>query len=338
VTRYSSCPPVASSDPGQDTSGESRYIARAARAARAIGGSIMRQFAFIKPSLLALVVACGENQAPSSSVSSEATAASGAEAPAAQGDSEAPAPAAEAANPNEFAVHMSETPKDASGAPVSKIKGTRTEAALKFIVVDKDKGAVRGVVIALSAPDGKKYYTDETNAEGYCEILVPIGQKYDLVYLSLARKEIAASVTVKDEPNQNIRLTLRYKRYDPPRETAAPAEPRFVLEGVTFASGKAVISPESYPRLDAVVEYMTYKKSARIEISGHTDNQGNPKTNKALSEKRAQACRSYLIEKGIDGGRIEAHGYGDERPIASNDSDEGRQMNRRIEATEIPAP
>ena len=101
------------------------------------------------------------------------------------------------------------------------------------------------------------------------------------------------------------------------------------------ASGKAVIDPESYPRLDGVVEYMVYKKSARIEISGHTDNLGNPKTNKALSEKRAQACRDYLIKKGIDGGRIEAHGFGDERPIAPNDSEEGRRQNRRIEATEL---
>ncbi|MFI5301922.1 MAG: OmpA family protein, partial [Polyangiales bacterium] len=81
--------------------------------------------------------------------------------------------------------------------------------------------------------------------------------------------------------------------------------------------------------------YLTHKKSARIEISGHTDNVGNPKTNKALSEKRAQACRDYLISKGIDGARVQAIGYGDERPIAPNDTEDGRQKNRRIEATEL---
>jgi outer membrane protein OmpA-like peptidoglycan-associated protein len=296
----------------------------------------MRHLAPITISALAFVFACGGGQTtPTPSAASEASAASGGEAPATTAEASAAPAQGPTSDPNEFAVHMSDTPKDGAVAPVSKIKGTRTDAALKFFVVDKEKGPIGGIVVSLAAPDGKKYYTDETNPEGYTELLVPIGQKYDVVYLSLGRRDIAASVTVTNEPNQNIKLTLRYKRYDPPKQTPAAPEPRFVLEGVTFASGKAVINPESYPRLDAVVEYMTYKKSARIEISGHTDNQGNPKTNKALSEKRAQACRDYLIGKGIEGSRIEAHGFGDERPIAPNDSDEGRQLNRRIEATEL---
>jgi outer membrane protein OmpA-like peptidoglycan-associated protein len=169
-------------------------------------------------------------------------------------------------------------------------------------------------------------------------VLVPVGQKYELVYLSLGRKDIAATVAVTDEPNQNVRLTLRYKRIDPPRpKVTLPdvPEPGFVLNGVTFDTGKATIRAESYPRLDSVAEYMMHKKSARIQISGHTDNVGNPKVNKALSQKRAQACRDYLISKGVDGSRIEAIGYGDERPIASNDTEEGRQENRRIEAIEL---
>ncbi len=295
----------------------------------------MRHLGIVYLSALSLLSACGTTPAPSSPAEPSANAAtSGADAPA-DGTPTASSEGA-SADPNEFAVHMSDKPKEGSATtPASKIKGTRSEAALKFVVVEKDKGPLLGIVISLTGADGKKYYTEETNVEGYTEILVPIAQKYDLVYLSLGRREIAASVTVTDEPNQNIKLTLRYKRFDPPHKTAAPDEPRFVLEGVTFASGKAVISPESFPRLDFVVEYMTYKKSARIEISGHTDNQGNPKTNKALSEKRAQACRTYLINKGIDGARIEAHGFGDERPIAPNDTEEGRQLNRRIEATEL---
>jgi OOP family OmpA-OmpF porin len=243
----------------------------------------------------------------------------------------------------EFVLRKSGAPKDdeeQGPAPASNIKATKTEAAMKFIVVDKEKGPIPGIVISLTAPDGKVYYTEETSAEGYAEVLVPVGQKYELVYLSLGRRDIAATVPVSDEPNQNVKLTLRYKRYISPRKPATPAAaapevPAFVLEGVTFDSGKATIRPESFPRLDSVVEYMTYKKSARIEISGHTDNVGNPKTNKALSEKRAQACRDYLISKGVDGGRIQAVGYGDERPIASNDTAEGQQQNRRIEAIEL---
>ncbi len=87
-------------------------------------------------------------------------------------------------------------------------------------------------------------------------------------------------------------------------------------------------------RLDLVVDFMKRRKSADVEISGHTDTVGKAKTNKTLSLKRAQACRDYLISKGIDGSRITAVGYGGERPTAPNDTEENRQKNRRIEVME----
>lgn len=302
----------------------------------------MRQFACTTISILAFVAcgaACGGEQAKPAETSSEAAASSGGdEAPSASpSPTEAPAQAAptgEAADNSEFVLQSSEKPTaGATKPPPSKLKPSHSEAVMKFFVIDKEKGPVRAVVVRLTGADGKKYYTEETTTDGYAETLVPVGQKYELAYLSLARKEVEANVTVTDEPNQNIKLTLRYKGYVPPPD--APAEPRFVLDGVNFATGKAIITPESFVRLDAVVEYMTYKKSARIEISGHTDNQGNPKANRTLSEKRAQACRDYLVSKGIEASRIQAQGFGDERPIASNDTEEGRKLNRRIEATEL---
>jgi len=274
--------------------------------------------------------------APTSTQTDDATA-SGASvtsgASAASEPSAAPpaAGADDADKPKEFALQKSQTAKAAHGATASKIKATKTEAALKFVVVDKEKGPIKGIVIAVTAPDGKKFHTEETDAEGYAEVLVPNGQKYDLVYLSLGRQDIASSVAVSNEPRQNVKLTLRYKRY----EYEAADSAQIVLEGINFDTGKATIRAESFPRLDGVVEYLAHKRAARIEISGHTDNVGNPKTNKALSQKRAQACRDYLISKGIDGGRVEAKGYGDERPIAPNDTEAGRQKNRRIEATPL---
>jgi outer membrane protein OmpA-like peptidoglycan-associated protein len=229
---------------------------------------------------------------------------------------------------NDFVLHDSGgAAKDAHGAKASKIEPTKTEAAMKFVVVDKDKGPVKGIVICLIAPTGGRYYTEETDAAGYAEVLVPVGRKYEITYLSLGRKDVAASVTVTDEPKQNVRLTLRYKAQPPP----AP----FVMSGIVFDTNKSVIKPESTVRLDILVEFMSHKKSARVAISGHTDNVGNPKANKMLSQRRAEACRAYVISKGIDAGRLEAAGYGEERPIAPNDSDEGRQKNRRIEAKEL---
>jgi outer membrane protein OmpA-like peptidoglycan-associated protein len=227
----------------------------------------------------------------------------------------------------EFKLQDTHTAKEAHGAVASKIKPTRTEAAMKLFVVDKDKGPVKGIVIFLTGPDKTKYYAEPTDSAGYAELLVPVGKTYDITYLSLGRHEIAATVPVADEPSQSVKLTLRYKREVVPKP--------LILDGVNFDTAKATIRPESFSHLDAVVDFMVHKKEARVEISGHTDNVGNAQSNKTLSEKRAQACRNYLVSKGIDKKRLDAVGFGDEHPIAPNDTEEGRQKNRRIEAKEL---
>jgi OmpA-OmpF porin, OOP family len=237
----------------------------------------------------------------------------------------------------EFQLRESEAPpkgakdgKGAKGASKSKIAATKTEAAMKFTVIDKENGPIKGIVICLTSPASTEFCTDETDAEGYAEVLVPVGQKYDITYLALGGKDIASSVTVTNEPKQNIKLTLRYKR-PPPR---AP----FVLKGVNFDTGTAVLRHDSELRLDLVVSFMQRRKSAVVEISGHTDTVGNAKKNKTLSLKRAQACRDYLISKGIEGSRITAVGFGGERPVAPNDTDENKEKNRRIEVVELQPP
>ncbi|HVZ75506.1 MAG TPA: OmpA family protein [Polyangia bacterium] len=216
--------------------------------------------------------------------------------------------------------------KDAHGAHASKIEATKTDAAVKFFLVEKDKGPVKGVVVCLTSETGTKVFTDETDDEGYAEALVPVGQKYQVAYLNLGRQDVAAAVNVTNEPKQTIKLTLRFKRLPPP--------PPFVLTGITFDTGKSVLKPGGYDKLDVVVEFLTHKKSARVEVSGHTDNVGNAKKNKTLSAARANACRDYLLKRGIDGARVTAVGYGDEKPIAGNDTPEGREKNRRIEVVE----
>jgi outer membrane protein OmpA-like peptidoglycan-associated protein len=143
-----------------------------------------------------------------------------------------------------------------------------------------------------------------------------------------------AKTPVEDQPNLTLKLTLTHKRFVP-RPSSKSAHESFILDGVEFDTGKATIRPGSFARLDNVVEYMTHKPNSRIEISGHTDNVGKKEDNKILSQKRAHACRDYLIKKGIDGSRIEAVGYGDELPIGSNDTPAGRQKNRRIVAGEL---
>lgn len=279
------------------------------------------------------LVACGGSPPPADTTPPADTGGTGGTA---AGDSSAPfqKPARRTSDAGKFAINEA----DESSRPFqAKLKATDTMAALRFLVVDKKKGAIRGIVISLTSSAGEKFYTAETDADGFAEVLVPIGQTYDLVYLSLGRHDIAAKVEVANTPRLNLKLTMRYEREEIPTGDGppeAPPAPRFVLEGVQFETGKATLTGDSHARLDTVVEYMTHKPSARIEVSGHTDNVGKQQANKKLSQKRADAVRDYLVSQGIDAGRIDAIGYGDERPIASNDTPEGRQKNRRIEATE----
>jgi outer membrane protein OmpA-like peptidoglycan-associated protein len=83
--------------------------------------------------------------------------------------------------------------------------------------------------------------------------------------------------------------------------------------------------------LEELVNYLKNKDGIRVEIAGHTDNVGNDADNTKLSQQRAETIRNYLIKKGISPTRVVAKGYGAAEPVADNDTDEGRQLNRRTE-------
>lgn len=104
-----------------------------------------------------------------------------------------------------------------------------------------------------------------------------------------------------------------------------------VLRNIFFDFAKATLRPESQNELDRLIKLMTEMPNLKIEISGHTDNVGSAQFNKSLSERRAKAVVDYLIEKGISPTRLTYKGYGFDMPIATNDTDEGRQQNRRVE-------
>ena len=84
--------------------------------------------------------------------------------------------------------------------------------------------------------------------------------------------------------------------------------------------------------LEDLAEFLIENQSLNLEIIGHTDNVGNASQNCILSKERAQSVIDFLVEKGVEKTRLKANGYGQERPIASNDDEkEGRELNRRIE-------
>lgn len=104
-----------------------------------------------------------------------------------------------------------------------------------------------------------------------------------------------------------------------------------VLNNIFFDTGAAQLRPESYAELGILYQLMVDNPSLKIEISGHTDNVGSASVNQRLSEQRARAVVEFLIERGIDKERLTFKGYGFDKPIATNDTAEGRQLNRRTE-------
>ena len=127
-----------------------------------------------------------------------------------------------------------------------------------------------------------------------------------------------------------------------PEEATEPEEPASkvvlkqdkieILERVQFSTGSAEILTESYQLLDEVANTLTNNPDiTAVRIEGHTDDTGSRSLNRKLSQDRADAVRTYLIDKGIDGERLTAKGFGPDKPIGDNQTEDGREQNRRVE-------
>jgi OOP family OmpA-OmpF porin len=105
----------------------------------------------------------------------------------------------------------------------------------------------------------------------------------------------------------------------------------FSFDRLTFDTGKATLKPASQEQLKNVAEIMKAYPNVKIKLGGYTDNVGDPQANLDLSQHRADAVRTEIVAMGVDPGRMEAKGYGEEHPVADNSTEEGRAMNRRID-------
>ena len=105
----------------------------------------------------------------------------------------------------------------------------------------------------------------------------------------------------------------------------------WILTGVLFDTAKWDIKPQAYPKLNEVMRILKKNPSMKLEVQGHTDNRGSAAYNKKLSTNRSKAVMEYLVKNGIDQNRLTAVGFGFSRPAASNDTQEGRALNRRVE-------
>ncbi len=106
---------------------------------------------------------------------------------------------------------------------------------------------------------------------------------------------------------------------------------KIVLANIFFDVNKASLRKESVSELERLVTIMNENPNIKVEVSGHTDSDGNDELNLKLSQARAKAVVDYVITKGVKSERVIAKGYGETQPIAPNDSPENKQKNRRTE-------
>lgn len=202
------------------------------------------------------------------------------------------------------------------------LEPTLTEAALTVFVTDLKDKPREGEQITFTSLKTKQQYSGVTKKDGKFYLLVPKGDTYKVGYKAFSDTMQYANLPIPAAKDTLLAFEFQLK-YDLPKT--------YTLDNVYFDTGKSTLRAESYKELNELAEFLLVKKNMVIEIAGHTDNVGQKEANMKLSQDRANAVRNYLIKKGVKPENIQAKGYGDTQPVAANDTDAGKQKNRRTE-------
>jgi outer membrane protein OmpA-like peptidoglycan-associated protein len=203
-----------------------------------------------------------------------------------------------------------------------------SNAVINILVLDKEHKPIAGEKVMVQSVKKQKSYKGITNDSGKFSVHVPYGCDYSFRYQQLTTdtaygKKLTIPPGIKDGIIQRYTLNFTLNNITL-RKT-------YTLHDVFFETAKSNLRPESDKELNELAEYLSYHKKTIIEVAGYTDNVGKDDANQILSQARADVVRNYLIKKGISGDNITAKGYGATSPVATNDTPEGRQQNRRTE-------
>lgn len=187
-------------------------------------------------------------------------------------------------------------------------------------VVDNKEIPQAGEKVLFTNLSDKTEVSGVTDSNGVFDVTLIQNQEYEVMVLTFGKSDEPNLVKV---PSATGRVEVNYKIITYYLGT-------FLLD-VQFETGKSTLDASSFKVLDEFYDMLDQKKDMTVEIGGHTDNVGDDASNLTLSQNRANIVREYLIKKGIAPNRIIAKGYGETEPIASNDTPEGRQKNRRTE-------
>jgi outer membrane protein OmpA-like peptidoglycan-associated protein len=210
-------------------------------------------------------------------------------------------------------------PKAIRPNPVVLISGTvidsKTRKPVGAEITYRDLASDQEVGVASSNP-----------ADGSYKIVLPAGRSYSFMADEQGYYAVSDNLDVKElKEYREIRRDL----YLTPIEVGAIIR----LNNLFFDFAKADLRTESYPELNRAMNFLNDNPGIAIEVAGHTDNVGSDDANRKLSDDRARAVKEYLIAQGVQPERIVSKGYGESKPVATNNTDEGRQLNRRVDFT-----
>ncbi len=246
-----------------------------------------------------------------------------------------------------FASDRLDAARAAGGGAIDLYRFTLYPAArpdpvtyVKAVVRDAETG--RPLIAEVEFVDlsaAEVYNAARTGPDGDFLVCLPQGRDYALNvakpgYLFHSENFALADATTPQAP---YLLEIDLSRI--PESTAGTEIERLkpvVLRNVFFETGSAALKPASRVELDRLVRLLKENEQLRIQINGHTDDVGSDADNLQLSEDRARAVYQYLVDAGIDAGRLRYQGYGETQPIAGNDTPEGRRQNRRTEFVVLP--
>ncbi len=178
--------------------------------------------------------------------------------------------------------------------------------------------------------------TKSDDLDGYYKLELPIGYNYGVFakaenyrYVSVNTIIDTREMKLEAMPGEITEETQRRDLFMVPFEVGKKVR----VNNVFFDTGKSDLKKESYAELNFLVKMFQDIPTLVLEIGGHTDNVGSDENNLNLSQARAESVRNYLIAKGVEENRVQAKGYGETKPVSDNETDHGRQLNRRVEFT-----
>jgi len=202
---------------------------------------------------------------------------------------------------------------------------TKKKAIIKGAVIDEETGEPIVAKLSITNVRNNKIVTEVYSSEtdGTYEIELDKNEDYE-IYAS-AKGQIMDKPIKITNLNAPIKFTIPVKMQDITENAS------FILKNIYFDTDSANIKDESFVSLNQIVQLLKDNLNIKVEISAHTDNVGGYDYNINLSQRRATSVVNYIISKGISKEKLEAKGYGETKPIASNNSESNRAKNRRVE-------